>query len=135
MTKYELNKKKLPDLDKFPTSKKSFLHDIHYKASKYMLSDKQIAAAQKAWDQEQAGPKAAGSDWKKFTDYQIELMNILFGYLSISWGGSPHSYEFMQSLKTQLEQKRAISPKQEIALIRKMLKIKKAVMKHVWSGH
>jgi len=134
MTKYELNKKKLPDLDKFPTSKKQFLHDIHYKASKYVLSDKQVAAAQRAWDQEHS-PKVAGTGWKKFTDDQIEKLDTLFRYLSISWGGSPHSYEFMQSLKDQLHAKKALSAKQEAALIRKMLKIKKAVMKHIWQGY
>lgn len=134
MSKYDDNKKKLPDLDKFPTSKKSFLHDIYRKASKYNLSDKQVVAAQRAWDQEHQ-VKQGATGWKKFTDDQIEKLDTLFKYLSISWGGSPHSYEFMVSLRDQLHAKGSMSAKQEAALIRKMLKIKKAVMKHIWQGY
>lgn len=47
---YKKNLESLPDLDKFPSSGNDFLKDIQAKASKYLLSDRQIEAAQRAWD-------------------------------------------------------------------------------------
>lgn len=47
---YRKNLESLPDLDKFPSSGNDFLKDIQTKASKYLLSDRQIEAAQRVWD-------------------------------------------------------------------------------------
>lgn len=54
MSTFDENKEKLPDLEKFKDVKHPFLNDIYRKASRYNLSDKQIYAAQKAWDNIQA---------------------------------------------------------------------------------
>lgn len=47
---YKKNLESLPNLDKFPSSGNDFLKDIQLKASKYLLSDRQIEAAQRVWD-------------------------------------------------------------------------------------
>ena len=55
MTKYETNKSKLPDLDKFETARNSILRDMHRNAKRYHLTDKQVAFAKRLWDEEQNG--------------------------------------------------------------------------------
>lgn len=47
---YEVNKEKIPHLDEFENTKNKFLKDIHKKASVWILSDKQVWAANKAWE-------------------------------------------------------------------------------------
>jgi len=47
---YKKNLELLPELDQFPSSENDFLKDIQAKANKYLLSDRQIEAAQRAWD-------------------------------------------------------------------------------------
>lgn len=54
MSTFDDNKAKLPDLEKFKDVKHPFLNDIYRKADSYNLSDKQVYAAQKAWDNIQA---------------------------------------------------------------------------------
>lgn len=49
MTTYDKNKEKIPNLDNFKDSKNNFLNDIYKKAQKYNLSDRQVYAANKAY--------------------------------------------------------------------------------------
>lgn len=54
MSTFDENKERLPNLEKFKDVKHPFLNDIYEKASKYNLTDRQVYAAQKAWDNIQA---------------------------------------------------------------------------------
>lgn len=56
---YIKNLESLPDIDKFPSSGNDFLKDIQDKAKKYILSDRQIEAAQRVWNKIEAA-RASG---------------------------------------------------------------------------
>jgi len=131
---YDENKKLLPDLDKFNNSGNKFLQSIYDQASGKELSPRQIEIAKDIWEKIQARKSAPPKKWISFTDDQIKNMVILFHYLSISFKAAPRSDEFIHSLAHQLHTKKKLSENQVNALIRKMLKIKRAVMRHIWSG-
>ena len=130
---YDENKKELPDLDEFNNSGNKFLQSIYNQASERKLSPRQIEIAKEIWEEIQS-KKWISTKWISFTDYQIEIMKKLFNYLMNSFRGAPRSYEFIHSLSDQLNAKRKLSEGQVNALIKKMLKIKRAIMNRIWSG-
>jgi len=130
---FDENKKELPDLNKFDNSGNKFLQSIYDQASGKELSSRQIEVAKDIWEKIQAKKSAPLKKWILFTDDQIKLMMMLFLYLRISFRGAPRSLEFLESLESQLHSKNKLSEKQVGALIKKMLKIKRALMKHIWS--
>jgi predicted nucleic acid-binding protein len=55
MTTYDQNKQQLPDLDEFENAKNSILQDMWRNAHKYTLTNKQVAFAERLWDEEKNG--------------------------------------------------------------------------------
>lgn len=74
MTTYEKNKEKIPNLDDFKDSKNNFLSDIYKKASRYNLSDRQVAAANRAYDNLQAS--GGKTPWEQNVEQWPEIQDL-----------------------------------------------------------
>jgi hypothetical protein len=77
MTIYDQNKQAFPDLDQLKTANNTFLKDIYLKASKYLLSPRQISAAQAALAQEKAFGGLTPYDVNKKAFPQIDALKKL----------------------------------------------------------
>lgn len=82
MTTYEKNKERIPELDSFKGHDIEFLSDIYDKANKYNLSDKQVAAANKAYDNYvRSGGK---TPWEQNVEQWPEIKHLKKNRVSIT---------------------------------------------------
>ena len=96
MTTYEKNKEQIPELDNFKNSTNNFLADIYRKAQKYNLSDKQVAAANRAYDNmKQAGGK---TPWEQNVEQWPDIQDLKDNINSILEMASSRSAEIMRDI-------------------------------------
>jgi len=123
----EKNKEKLPDIDQFKDAKNDFLKSIYSQASSRILSDNQVSTAQRVWEKLKNPPV-----WVNFSSEQVGVFNIIFDLLLQIQGR--YASEFIYSMKKQLNEKGKLTDKQYKAVLVKMDKFKRALMKRIWSG-
>lgn len=109
MNVYEKNKKLLPNLDNFATAKNHILRDMYKQAIRKRLSDKQIAFAQKLWDQEQNGGRMYDNNKKRLPmiDGFKEARNFIlrdFWNKAHQWQLSDKQIQFALKLWSQEQQ-------------------------------
>jgi hypothetical protein len=131
MSKYDQNKAKLPDLDLFPTTRNTFLQDIHRKAQRYKLTDKQVSAAQRAWDRMSAKKTAAAKVAIKLSDSDVETILYAIEQM-IQMRGMYVGGDFLYDIRGRVKTKKTLSPKQYAAMIRSMTRYKKAFFRRVF---
>ena len=127
MNIYDENKKALPDLDKFFDTKSSFLKDIWQRAKRWKLSDKQIEAAQKAWDRIVESRSVAIKLSRSDADTMLKIFEYMIHMKGV-YGGA-----FWYKMREKVTQEKALSPKQYIAITNSAIKYKKALFKRIFN--
>jgi hypothetical protein len=124
---YDENKKKLPDLDKFQSSKDNFLMSIESQAHSRMLSDAQVETATRRWEKLKDPPV-----WINFSSQQAGVLIQLCDILMAAQGR--YASPFIFSVREQVHKKGKLTQKQYAALLKVAEHFKKAVMKRIWTS-
>lgn len=130
MAVWDINKKALPDIEQFKDTRNSFLQDLYWKAKRYKLTDKQVAAAQRAWDRMTAKKTAAAKVAIKLSTSDVET--ILWSIEQMIQMRGRYGGEFWYDMRGRVQDKKTLSPKQYAAIIRSILKVKKGFFRRVF---
>ena len=129
MDYYAGNLKKLPELDAIKQwidqgNKHDFLESVFKQASKWYLSDKQVAAVKKVWGMQTGtvGP----TQYVTFDDKQKEAILLLLDYVKQY---SIQTHEMYESFIQQVRAKGKLSTKQYETIINKGHKYRRAIFK------
>lgn len=123
---YELNKEKMPNLDKFADSTNTFLRDIAHKAQKWVMSDRQVWAANNAYDKILNPPKTISLS----AEDRESLVHIISSYCPST--NYYHSQDFLDDMRYKLEDNSPLTDKQYSALIKKMEYYKKSILNKIF---
>jgi len=118
-TVYKKNLESLPELDLFSSSNNDFLKDIQAKASKYLLSDRQVEAAQRAWDKIKVA-KATGQTILSPWDENLKQLPELESNEFSSYLYSGYTNSFLTELYYRA--KRYILSDKQIEMFKKIYK-------------
>jgi hypothetical protein len=132
MDYYAGNLKRLPELDAIKQwldqgNKHDFLESVFKQASKWFLSDKQVAAVKKVWGMQTGtvGP----TQYIEFDENRKEAVLLLIRYASQY---ARNTYEMYQSFASQVQSKSKMTAKQYETLINKAHKYKRAIFKRAF---
>ena len=130
MSVFDDNLKRLPDLRDFFDTKNSFLNDIYWKAKRYKLTDKQVSAAQSAWDRLQARKTKSIKEAIKLSDSDVET--ILWSIEQMIQMRGRYGGEFWYDMRGRVQTRKTLSPKQYAAIVRSILKVRRGFFRRVF---
>lgn len=123
---YAENKKKVPDLDQFQSTKDNFLMSIEAQAHNRMLSDAQVEAANRKWDRFKNPPT-----WINFSSKEAQILIWVAENLMAAQGR--YASPFIYSVKEQIHKKGKLTQKQYAGLLSKAEHFKRSLMNRIWS--
>jgi len=109
-------------------NKNDFLSSIYNNAQKWVLSDRQIEAAQKAWERAQKGDDREYVIFdKKRTELWIKIINDL-----LPASNYYNNNDFQYDMLAKIEQTGKLTLGQFAPLQKKILKYKKSILKKIF---
>jgi len=123
---YDINKQECPNLDDFPNKNNGFLKSIWDQAHNRELSDKQIWAANKAYDNILHPPIKV----KLSQEDRTSLIYVITKFAPSS--NYYHKQEFLDDMVIKLENSQDLTDKQYAAIVKKLEHYKNSILRKIF---